>query len=305
MDFQTPTLLKKLKSSSKIKCIKVLSPAKINLYLNIVGKYKNGFHKIESIANRVSIFDEIIIAARSKGNIDFFCNYKDLENKNNLCVRAASLLKKRCKLPFGFTIFLKKNIPVGSGLGGASSNAAYTLLGINKLLKLGLSTDKLCSLGQFLGSDVNFFIHQTPWAYLSDRGQNVKILDLNTKFRYLIVYPKIRLSTRLVYEHTKVKLTRLINNVNILSYALKRNDLPLVERCSFNCLEKPALEVCNKLKNVKEFFRKKVLLFFLTGSGSAFFSFLKKNPIQKQSGGLALVHDFHNQGWLVFEVHSC
>lgn len=250
--------------------IKLLSPAKLNLYLNILGKYPSGFHKIESIVERISLFDEITIAASRHGNIRVFCNDRSLEGEQNLCFKAADLLKKKLKLTAGFDINLKKHIPVGSGLGGGSSNAASVLLGINALMNLHLSREKLYALGARLGSDVNFFLSQSRFALVSARGQ--KVLPLTGKtFKHIIVWPRARLSTKSVYQNTKAKLTKALGNVNMLKYALKKGDACLLKANIFNALEKSALTLCPQLKKAKEMFDKKGVFASVTGSGSAFY----------------------------------
>jgi 4-diphosphocytidyl-2-C-methyl-D-erythritol kinase len=305
MDLPALTLPRKPKIFSRANRIKVFSPAKINLYLNVIGKYSDGFHKIESIVNRISIFDEITIVKDSQKDIRIFSNNKKLQGSGNLCVKAASLLQQRLNLNYGFSIFLHKNIPIGSGLGGASSNAAHTLLAIDKLLDLRLSLKELLDMGKKLGSDVNFFLYQVPWGYLSGRGDRVLPLNLKAKYRYLIVYPNIMLSTALVYGRLKAKLTSFMNNANILIYALRKQDLPLVERVSFNCLESSALSVCKRLKNVRQFFRKGGFFCLLTGSGSSFFTILNNYKNKKQSTGIALKRKMRAKGWLVFDVQTC
>jgi 4-diphosphocytidyl-2-C-methyl-D-erythritol kinase len=250
--------------------IKLLSPAKINLYLNILGKYPSGFHKIESILERVSLFDEISIKLLRENTIRLSCSDKKLQGERNLCFQAAKLIKKRYKITTGFDIFLKKNIPVGSGLGGGSSNAASVLTGINSLLGLNLKDDKLYELGSSLGSDVNFFLAQSRFALVCGRGEAVTPLE-GKIFRHIIIWPKAHLSTKSVYQHTKAKLTKVIDNVNILKYALKKGDISLLESNIFNALEKSALSLCQELRKAKEMLDKQGVFSCVTGSGSALY----------------------------------
>lgn len=283
--------------------IKVFSPAKINIYLNIIGKYSNGFHKIESIVNRISLFDEITIATNLSGKVSFSCNRQDLV-RDNLCLKAVAVLKEKYSLDSGFDIYLKKNIPLGSGLGGGSSNAAYTILSINRLLNLGLSTKELMKLGAKLGSDVNFFLLNTSWAYLSGRGDVVKPLDIMTKFSYFLVYPNRESSTSLVYQKAKSNLTKFINNVNMLIYALKKKDYILVDKLSFNCLEKSTAFFDKTMGDVRRFFRKRGIYCHLSGSGSAFFTLLRDNSFRKKMEITNLIFKIREKGWLAFRVHS-
>jgi len=271
---------KKQKQSSGSK-IKLLSPAKINLYLNIIGKYPNGFHRLESIVERISLCDEIMIKVKKEPAINIRCNDKSLENEQNLVVKAALALKKKCKLILGFDIYLKKKIPIGSGLGGGSSNAATVLLGINKLLGLGLKKEELYGLGASLGSDVNFFISESKFAYLTGRGQEVRPLNIDNKFSHFIIWPAINVSTKKVYENSRVKLTKIFNSANILQYALKINDAFLIKKGIFNALEKSAFSLYPKLVRVKEALDKCRVFSKLTGSGSAFYTIFANTSIGK------------------------
>jgi 4-diphosphocytidyl-2-C-methyl-D-erythritol kinase len=258
--------------------IKLLSPAKINLYLNILGKYPSGFHEIESILERVSLFDEIDIKLLKEDAVRFSCNNKELQGEHNLCFKAAKLIKERYKISAGFDIFLKKNIPVGSGLGGGSSNAASVFIGINSLLGLNLTKTQLNELGSQVGSDVNFFLAQSRFAVVCGRGERVIPLEGKT-LRHIIVWPKAHLSTKSVYQHTKAKLTKVLNNVNILKYALKKGDTSLIESNIFNALEKGALSLCQELRKAKEMLDKRGVFSSVTGSGSAFYLVLdEKTP---------------------------
>jgi 4-diphosphocytidyl-2-C-methyl-D-erythritol kinase len=265
-------LIVSLKKQSSLygSTIKLLSPAKINLYLNILGKYPSGFHKIESIVERVSLFDEITIRVQESPRIRIFCADKALQGKHNLCYKAAQLIKERLRLKVGFDIFLKKNIPLGAGLGGGSSNAASVLLGINALLNLGLNQNKLYQLGKSLGSDINFFLSQSRYAFISGRGEKIAPFTGKT-FRHIIIWPKTSLSTKEVYQNFKAKLTKALGNVKMLKYALKKGDTCLLKSNIFNALEQSALSLCQELKKAKEIFDKQGVFSSVTGSGSAFY----------------------------------
>lgn len=275
--------------------VKVLSPAKINLYLNILGKYSNGFHRIESIVERVSLFDEITIRTTESKAVTISSNVKSLENNTNLCVQAAKALMKKNKLPCGFDIFLKKQIPVGAGLGGGSSNAASTLIGINELMGLKLPDSALYRLGAKLGSDVNFFISQSPFAFISGRGEKT-VPFKGKRLRHLIFWPGISLATKKVYAAQRVKLTKVFSNVKILTHAIKKGDKDLIKKNIFNALEAPALRISKELREAKEYLVQKGIEAKVTGSGSALYTVLDGTTAHKIEGKLA------NKGWLVFAV---
>ena len=259
---------KNLTSSS----VKIKSPAKINLYLNILGKYSSGFHKIESIFERISLCDVITISLCKDNGVTISCNDKSLENVNNLCVKSAQLILKKSKKKIGCHIDLKKQIPVGAGLGGGSSNAASVLIGLNHLLGLKLKKEELCKLGKKLGSDVNFFLGETPYALVTGRGEKVTPFKAKS-LKHLIIWPGVFLSTAKVYRSTRAKLTKNLSNANILAYALKKGDLELIKPLSFNVLEKSALSQSKKLKQIKSLLFKHGIDARVTGSGSALFTF--------------------------------
>ncbi len=300
--FQAPILQREPKNLYGRNRVKVYPPAKINIYLNIIGEYSNGFHKIESIINRINLFDEITIERAGGSSINFSCNNKSLDNDNNLCVKALRFLRRRFELG-GLKIHLNKGIPIGAGLGGGSSDAAYTLLGVDKLLGLGLSKRELFNIGSHLGSDVNFFIAQSSWAYIGRKGEDVEPLDIDAKLKYLLVYPNISTSTKLVYEGAGLNLTKFLDNVNILKYALRKRDYLLVEELSFNCLEKSALCIYKELESVRTLFRRGGFFCRLSGSGSTFFTILGFPPYKRINIDI-LVNKFREKGFFVFAAQT-
>jgi len=288
--------LKKHKSFCGSK-IKILSPAKINLYLNIKGKYPGGFHRLESILERISLCDQISIRLITTPVIKLSSNLKKLETDDNLVFKAAQLLRKRFEIPFGFDIFLQKRIPIGAGLGGGSSNAASTLLGLNQLLDLRLKREGIYSLGRQLGSDVNFFLSESQFAFLTGRGEKVTTLKIRKKFSHFIIWPGISISTKRVYTGMRVKLTKIFNNANIMRYALKKGDIPLIKKSIFNALEKRALSLYAELRRAKMYLEKRDIFAKVTGSGSAFYTV--GNVIS-----LSKIKRLVPKEWAVFEVNT-
>ncbi len=277
--------------------IKLLSPAKINLYLNIIGKYPGGYHSLESIVERVSLFDEINIHLKKNLQIKIFCNYKKLETKDNLCVKAFELFREEFDIPYGCSIFLKKNIPIGSGLGGGSSNAASIILGLNLILGLGLNKNELYRLGTKLGSDVNFFLAESSFSLISGRGEKVVPLGINNKFKHFIIWPGINVSTKKVYDITRVKLTKFFNNANILKYGLKKKDAFLIKKGIYNALETRSFSVSKKLETAKDILFKNKISSKLTGSGGAFYTVFSRMSLDK-------VKNLLPKEWSIFETET-
>ena len=284
------------------KSITLASFAKINLYFNIVGKYSNGFHKIESIISRISLADKIRIKLLPQTKeIILHCNDKTLENSKNLCFQAAKLFQQELRLPFGFQITLEKRIPYGSGLGGASSNAAAVLLGINRLLGPELKRRELFFLGERLGSDVNFFLSEASFALVKEKGELVFPLAVREKYHFLLVYPNQHLSTKKVYQNQRRELTKYLSNVNILAYALRRRDFFLIEKSIFNALEKAAMELCPAVAEIKEACRRLNLPAQISGSGSTVF-ILSDNS--KRSDLERLRNISTKKGWTLSSVQT-
>ncbi len=146
------------------KGFKILAPAKINLFLEILGKRADGYHEIRSLMQPISLFDIIWVEA-GRGDTVIQCpGYPELENEDNLIIRAVHLLGKETARPLNLLIRLIKRIPPGGGLGGGSSDAAAVLSGLNHLLGSPVEPERLRNLAAQLGSDIPFFLNKgQPW----------------------------------------------------------------------------------------------------------------------------------------------
>lgn len=183
------------------------APAKVNLILKVLNRRLNGFHEIFTLMQPVSLFDIIFIKLTSDKKITLtIINNNDLFlEKNNLIYKAAKLFFSFFKKPLGANIRLIKNIPIAAGLGGGSSDAANTLLGLNTLLAEPFSLNELSKMAAQLGSDVPFFIFKKT-AIATGRGEKLKFLPFSLLFWYIIVSPPIKISTAWAYQ--QVRLTR-------------------------------------------------------------------------------------------------
>jgi len=283
--------------------IKLLSPAKINLYLNILGKYRDPvtgklthYHEIESIFERISLCDKIELSRTDSDTIEFICTQKEIETDDNLCVKAAKLIFDRAGIKDGIKIKLTKNIPVGAGLGGGSSNAAAVLTGINRMFSLNYSKDDLFQLGSRLGSDVNFFIADTQYAVVRGRGERIEPFD-GAKFYHFLVWPGEILSTADVYKNVSDKLTNHLSNVNIIRHAIYNGDIVLLKNNIYNALEDSALALCVPMGELRKVFERSGELVKVTGSGSAIYT-ISRSPIPR---------DFMRKlspGYRVFRVNT-
>ena len=223
------------------------SYAKVNLYLKILNKRPDNYHNLDTIFERISLFDTIVLSGRKDNLIKITCSDKNVPTDNtNFCYKAAKLLQDKFKINSGVNIRIKKRIPVAAGLGGGSSNAATVLLGLNKLWKLGLSTEKLAKLAAKTGSDTAFFVYNTPFAQGRGRGEKITLLPKlkKLKFWHILIVPGIKVSTPHIYREWDKQdkgLTMVSSDVKILRFGQ-----PL-----FNSLESVTLRLYPQVRQVK------------------------------------------------------
>src|ERR1700679_706743 len=150
--------------------MRLTSPCKVNLLLNILGRRPDGFHEIETVMQPVNFCDELYFE-RGGNSVELSCSEKSLPtDSKNLVHRAATAFLAAAKISEGVKIHLEKKIPLAAGLGGGSGNAATTLLGLNELFNQPLATEKLCEIAAALGSDIPFFL-QNKTALATRRGE--------------------------------------------------------------------------------------------------------------------------------------
>ncbi|MCI5211267.1 MAG: 4-(cytidine 5'-diphospho)-2-C-methyl-D-erythritol kinase, partial [Candidatus Electrothrix sp. ATG2] len=148
------------------------APAKINLSLKIFGKREDGYHELETLMQKISLYDEIELSLSETPGVRIRCPNTDLpEGNDNIAIRAAQLfLKETDNSTQGINIVLRKNIPIAAGLGGGSSDAAAVLNGLDQLLKTGCSAKQRAEMGVRIGADVPLFIYDYPAALATGIG---------------------------------------------------------------------------------------------------------------------------------------
>lgn len=201
----------------KIGRIKLHSYAKINLGLHILGKRIDGYHEIRTLYQTIFLHDNIEISVRSGGGLEFDCNLVKLRGKNNLVVRAIQAVRSRTGVKTGLSVQLYKQIPMGSGLGGGSSNAAITIMGLDYLLKLKMSRQEWFEIGEELGADVPFFFLGGRAVGLG-RGSEVYSLQDHLPTHVLIVVSRCPMSTVEAYRQASLRLTSQINKSKIPAF---------------------------------------------------------------------------------------
>jgi 4-diphosphocytidyl-2-C-methyl-D-erythritol kinase len=182
----------------------VRTPAKLNLFLEILGRRDDGYHELATLMVAVNLYDTLEFAEEPTGAVRLLCDDDKLTTgPENLVCRAAELVRQQAGHTDGVAIRLRKQIPLAAGLAGGSSDAAATLAGLNRWWNLGWDRDRLVELGAELGSDVPFFF-ATPAAWCTGRGERVELLRLGRELDFVLVCPPVGLSTAEVFRNLTV-----------------------------------------------------------------------------------------------------
>ncbi len=272
-----------------------LSPAKVNLVLKVISKRPDGYHNIFSIVDPVSLYDRIhieetdddcIIVKDDKGLLP--------EDERNTMYRAARRLKDAYSIRKGVSIYVEKRIPIGSGLGGPSSNAATVLKALLKMWEISMSDSEIGNLGRSIGADVPLFLYGKP-CIMEGIGDIITPLELPDMW-YLIVYPEFVLSTKEAYGKLKMSLTNNVNNIKLMGN-FKR--IGGITGSLENDLEQIGITMCPQIKEIKDrLMETGALGALMSGSGSSVFGvFRNETDVEEAS---RFVQDMGS----VFAVHS-
>ncbi len=287
--------------------MKLLSPAKLNLFLHVFPKRPDGYHDIQTLFERIDLCDEIILTSRPSG-IRLKCtslggaDYTVPTGPKNLAYRAALLLKKKYGIQKGISIQIRKRIPVGAGLGGGSSNAATVLLGLNRFWKLGLSKKTLLLLGAELGSDVPFFILETAFATGEGRGEILKKIPTpHPRIWHCLVKPDFEIPTKAAYRRLDEKgagLTPQKCDVRMLLHSIQKGCSEALVKLLTNSLELVLNKRVRAIQGIQEALKKEGALgALMSGSGSAVFGiYPSRQKAQKAARSLKQ----KNKNWQVF-----
>ena len=248
--------------------MRILSPAKINLFLQITGKRPDGYHDLVSLMCCVGLYDTVSLTF-GVNQTSVSCSHPDVpEDETNLAFAAAALFFNTLNINDGVKISIEKQIPVGAGLGGGSSNAAAVFLGLNRYYGYAFSPDKLIAMGRSIGADVPFFIFRKP-AIVSGIGDKLNAYQGLESFKILLVFPGFGISTAKVYKNLNLGLTKCKKKLR--SFFLNKQSFdPSCHLC--NDLEITAASMCPGIFTVKEaLLRHGALGALMSGSGSTVF----------------------------------
>jgi 4-diphosphocytidyl-2-C-methyl-D-erythritol kinase len=261
------------------------APAKINWFLKVSGLRQDGYHEIQSLIQKVSLYD--ILSFNASEDLVLHCN-SQIPVKENLVYKAAVILKDKYKVRAGAEIKLEKKIPAGAGLGGGSSDAAAALTGLNELWSLNCSEDDLCMIAGQLGSDVPFFLFG-PLSEVHGRGEKISPCRAGKKLNVLLVKPHISVSTAWVYQNFRLigpdfdreagdihsKLTKKpekVNNIEHFIRIFENERYSILSDAFLNDLESVTVKEFPVIAEIKDKLRRKgAVMALMSGSGPTVF----------------------------------
>jgi len=257
--------------------VQVWTPAKVNLFLEVLGRRTDGYHELATLMITVGLFDTLEFTERPSGGVSLSCDAASLSTgPDNLVVRAAELLRSRYAVTQGVEVRLHKRIPMQAGLAGGSSDAAATLAGLSALWRLNLDAATLAALGAELGSDVSFFF-RGPAAWCTGRGEIIEPLTVGRPLDFVLARPAEGLSTASVFK--ALSLTGETVDGSPAREALRVGDVEALGRALFNRLEGPAERLCPVVGDVRRSLEAaNPLGARMSGSGSTVFALARDGP---------------------------
>lgn len=239
------------------KILRLPAPAKLNLMLRVVGRRTDGYHLLQTVFQFVSICDFITLKTREDGEVRLLTPLPDVPENCDLTVRAAQTLRQATGCPLGVEIHIEKNIPMGGGLGGGSSDAATVLLGLNKMWETGQSTEQLRHIGLGLGADVPIFVEgHSAWA--EGIGEQLTRISLPEPW-YVIVCPPCQVSTGEIFNSPELtRDNKIIKIADFLAGSVENHCLPVVVN--------NYLEIGNAMQDLSRYSQPR-----LTGTGACVF----------------------------------
>ena len=288
--------------------ITVKAPAKVNLFLKVLSKRKDSYHNIVTLFERISLADTIRISKIPKGIVVKSDIPITRDPKDNIVYKAAEAILKRGKVKSGVKIEIKKRIPVASGLGGGSSDAAAVLRGMNKLFHLRLSNKALLNIAKDLGADVPFFMLDTAFAVGKGRGDELKAIRSRSRFWHLIIKAGSKTATKDIYgafdaELLPKRLTLQRGGVRMFSLSRLRMDYAGAESMLYNDLERAVSlkkgVISRVLKSLAQLLGKKMIV---SGSGPSLFCLYRTRKEAIKARGLVLksVPERERSNWQIF-----
>ncbi len=262
---------------NKPKTLRVRAHAKINLYLNVVGKREDDYHNLETVFHSIGLHDEVILRERTKAGITIQCDHPDVpQDARNLAYRAAQSLSDIVGGFRGLEIQIHKRIPVAAGLAGGSANAAAVLYGVNELYALGLSESVLMEIGAQLGADIPFCLHGGA-AFGTGIGDILTPLPALSDVPLVLINPGIAISTADIFKNLDITLTKEKKESIIIKTCIEKGDLVGIGKNLYNLLEVPVFSKHPELAVLKTQLSTQAGCFgaLMSGSGATLFAVME------------------------------
>ena len=282
--------------------VQISSPAKVNLFLKVLGKRRDGYHNLFTLFHRISLTDTLVLQKIPSG-IRLRTNIPSLPSgSKNLIWKAFHLLQERKPFPGGVSVTLQKKIPVGAGLGGGSSNAASFLLGIKRLYRLKISSKELQEIGSKLGADVNFFLRDVNQAIGYGKGEKLRSFPTRKPLWFILVIFPRSLSTAKVYRLYRKKRERGAfpvpldsltkeNPVVKLPQCFQTGDVEKLAPFLENDLQKTSIRLYPAIERALRLFQKLgVSARLMSGSGPTVFAVLESGGEARTLAKAAWTH---------------
>jgi len=281
-----------------MRTLRLESPAKVNLRLEIVRKREDGYHEIRTLFQKISLHDTIHFSLKQGDGISITTNQPNLPvGQSNLVYKAAQTILSCSDYRAGISIYINKRIPLGAGLGGGSSNAATTLRALNLLLKTELSLKDMRSMGVQIGADVPFFFLEKG-AIATGIGERLKEVELPSLW-YVLIYPNFEVSTHWAYQNSRLtkkkfdyKIQEFLATPREISKVLM-NDLEIAVSKKF-----PQIDLMRKILSSAG-----ALGSLMTGSGPTVFGIFsdKRDALRAFA---KVKHETRDKGWTILKAHS-
>ena len=250
------------------------APAKVNLFLKVLSKRPDGYHNIVSLVDLIALHDVVHIE-EIDGDVIIVRDDKGLlpDGEGNTLYRAAKLLKETCSIHKGVRIDVEKMIPIGSGLGGPSSDAATVLKGLSKIWNLSLTDMELMGIGKRIGADVPLFLYGKP-CIMEGIGDIITPVDLPVLY-YIIVYPGVIVQTKEVYGRLRIVLTNKENDIKLMG---NFKSIDGIVNSLENDLEQIGISMCPEIKTIKnKMMEAGASGVLMSGSGSSVFGIFQND----------------------------
>jgi 4-diphosphocytidyl-2-C-methyl-D-erythritol kinase len=266
--------------------------------LEILRRREDGYHELRTVLQKISLFDALSLSLKKEKGISITTDHPDLPlGKRNLVYRAAQMILKKSQYKGGLHIDIRKEIPLGAGLGGGSSNAATTLKALDQLLEIGLPTKELMKMGLGIGADVPFFFLDGA-AVATGIGERLKKIELPDLW-YVLINPKFEVSTRWAYQN--FILTKRHFHFNLQGFVKTPEG---ISRLLWNDLEGVVSHKYPQIEGMKKMLLSAGALgALMTGSGPTVFG-LFSGRREAEKAFKKLEHKVRRSGWIILKTHS-